>query len=75
MPDGSLKMEGNGKVKITLEIHGATYTAEEPRDDINAGALQELFSRLMVVASYPPTVIADAEGGRWECQYKLEGEI
>lgn len=52
-------------MKIELEMYGATYIAEMQNDDVTGDDLIELFSRLMVTAGYPPSVIllpGDDEG-------------
>ena len=55
-------------MKITLEIHGCIYTVEQCGNDYTADELKEVFSRLLVSATFPPSVIEDGEGS-WE--YKL----
>lgn len=52
-------------MRMELEIHGATYIAEVQNDDMTGDDVMELFSRLLVVAGYPPSVIllpGDDEG-------------
>lgn len=60
-------------MKITLEMHDQKYIFEAPQDDFNANEMKEIFSRLLVQATYPPCVIEPAEGGHFECEY-VEGE-
>lgn len=56
-----------GKTKITLEIYGDIYSAELEGCDYTADKLKDTFSRLLVQATYPPSVIEDAEeDGHWE---------
>lgn len=57
-------------MKITLEMNNSVYSVEEPGDDYNANELKEIFSRLLVQATFPPDVIEPAEGGCFECEYK-----
>ena len=52
-------------MRITLELHGCKYIVEETGDDFNAQEMKEIFSRLMVAATFPPSVIEDGEG-HWE---------
>lgn len=59
-------------MKITLELYDIKYTVEENRNDYTAGELKEIFSRLLVQASFSPSVIDPAEGGHYECDYKEE---
>lgn len=44
-------------VKITLEMYGNTYSVEEAKADTLADDLIELFTRLLVVVGFPPSVI------------------
>lgn len=46
------------------------YTFESPQDDYNSNEAKEIFSRLLVQATYPPSVIDPAGGGHYECEYK-----
>lgn len=57
-------------MKITLEMYDQKYTFEAPQDDFGADELKEIFSRLLVQATFPPNVIEPAEGGHFECEYK-----
>lgn len=59
-------------MKITLEMNDAIYTVEEPGNDYSANEMKEIFSRLLVQATYSPDVIELAEGGCFECNYKEE---
>lgn len=61
-------------MKLTLEMYDKTYSIESSSNDFNANELLEDFSRLMVVAGYPPNVILPADGGRYECEYKEDDE-
>ena len=58
-------------MKMELEMYDATYIAEMQNDDIPGDDLIELFSRLMVVAGYPPSVIHIPED---EGHYEYVGE-
>lgn len=53
-------------MKLTLELYDKKITAEENSDEHTAQQLKELFSRLLVVAGYSPSVIEDQDGGRYE---------
>lgn len=56
-------------MKITLELYHTRYTVETvipELDEFNGEELKELFSRLMVVAGYSPSVIDLEDGGRYE---------
>lgn len=55
-------------MKITLEIHGCTYSTQQDGHDYTADELKEVFSRLLVSATFPPSVIEDGEGS-WEYKY------
>lgn len=56
-----------GKIRITLEIYGNIYSAELEGCDYTADKLKDAFSRLLVQATYPPSVIESAEeDGHWE---------
>lgn len=57
-------------MKITLEINGDRYIYESESDDYHSGELKEIFSRMLVQATFPPDVIEPADGGCWECEYK-----
>ena len=57
--------------RITLEIHGSKYTAETPFSDNNADELLDIFKRLMVQATYPPSILSDEEGD-WEWHEKCD---
>lgn len=57
-------------MRITLEMHDEKYTFESQQDDYNSNEVKEIFSRLLVQATYPPSVIDPAEGGHYECEYK-----
>lgn len=57
-------------MRITLEMNDSRIIYESDKDDYNANELKEIFSRMMVQATYPPNVIDPAEGGHYECEYK-----
>ena len=60
-------------MKIILKIYDSRIVYESDKDDYTANELKEIFSRMMVQATYSPNVIEPAEGGHYECEYK-EGE-
>lgn len=60
-------------MKIALELHNTRYTVESDGDDFDGNELKELFSRIMVVAGYSPSVIELGDGGEYE--YVAEDEI
>lgn len=51
-------------MKITLEYYDNKYTVECP-DDYTADKVKDIFSRMLVQAGYPPSVIDNQEGGCW----------
>lgn len=57
-------------MRITLEMHDEKYTFESQQDDYTSSEVKEIFSRLLVQATYPPSVIDPAEGGHYECEYE-----
>lgn len=57
-----------------LEMYGVKHTYESESEDYSAEELKEIFSRLMVQATYPPSIIDLAEGGHFECEYKEDAE-
>lgn len=59
-------------MKITLEMYDSKYTYESDRNDYNANEIKEIFSRMLVQATFPPSVIEPAEGGHYECEYMEE---
>lgn len=64
-------------MKITLELYDNRYTVETinpKQNDFNGEELKELFSRLMVVAGYSPSVI-DLESDSGGYEYVGEDEI
>ena len=60
------------KMKIVLELYGRKYIFESEQNDYNANELKEIFSRLLVQATFSPDVIEPAEGGHFECKYVEE---
>lgn len=56
-------------MRITLESYGETYIFETDKDDYNASELKEIFSRMLVLASFPPDVLELSEGGHYECNW------
>lgn len=57
-------------MRITLEMYNNKYIYESDSEDYNANELKEIFSRMLVQATFPPDVIEPAEGGHYECEYK-----
>ena len=57
-------------MRIILEIYDSRIIYESDKDDYRADEMKEIFSRMLVQATYPPSVIEPAEGGHWECEYK-----
>ena len=55
-------------MRITLEQYESTYEVEIEQEDMSAGDLVELFTRILVVAGYPPSVIIpkDDEKGSYQ---------
>ena len=51
--------------KISLTLHGQTYTVEGLPWDIDGKELLREFTGLMVASGFAPTVLME-EGGRWE---------
>ena len=52
-------------MKIALEIEGMKISYEDDRNfDIDGGEIKDIFSRMLTVATYPPSVI-DADGGKY----------
>lgn len=60
-------------MKITLEYYDAKITYEEEGTDFSSVDLKEIFSRMLVQATFPPDVIDLKDGGKYECKY-IEGE-
>lgn len=61
-------------MKITLELYDKTYSVEGASDDLMGNDIVELFTRLMVVASFSPSIIRLSEDdGRYE--YVAENEV
>ena len=53
-------------------MYDSKYTYESDRNDYNANEIKEIFSRMLVQATFPPSVIEPAEGGHYECEYMEE---
>lgn len=60
-------------MKMLLQLHGAKYSIEKEGNDYYADELKEMFSRLLVCATFPPSVIESDDGGRYE--YVEEDEV
>lgn len=59
-------------MKIVLEMYDSKYTYESDKNDYDASELKEIFSRMLVQATFSPEVIEPAEGGRFKCEYVEE---
>ncbi len=59
-------------MRIVLEMYDSRIIYESDKDDYKADELKEIFSRLLVQATYPPSVIEPAEGGHWKCEYEKD---
>ena len=57
-------------MRITLEMYDSRIIYESDKDDYKANELKEIFSRMMVQATYSPDVIELADGGHWKCEYE-----
>ena len=57
-------------MRIILEMYDSRIIYESDKDDYTADKLKEIFSRMMVQATYSPDVIEPAEGGHWKCEYE-----
>ena len=57
-------------MKITLEMYDSRIIYESDKNDYTANEMKEIFSRMLVQATFPPDVIEPAEGGHYECEYK-----
>lgn len=54
-------------MKIIYESYGYRYTIESNSNEHDSSELKELFSRLLVVSGFPPSVIDDGEeSGKFE---------
>lgn len=60
-------------MKLTYEAYGTRYTVETDSDDHDAAELKEIFSKILVQAGFPPSVVELDDGG--EYQYVGEDEI
>lgn len=59
--------------RITFEYFDEVFTIELPQNDYDADELKEYFSRLLVLAGFPPSVIDTGEDGG-EYQYVGDDE-
>lgn len=57
-------------MKIILKIYDSRIVYASDKDDYTADEMKEIFSRMLVQATYPPCVIEPVGGGHWECEYK-----
>lgn len=53
-------------MKITFENYNAKYIFEDNDDEHNASYIKDIFSKMLVVAGFPPSVIDCIEGGKYE---------
>lgn len=60
-------------MKITFEQYGVKYTFEDNNDDHDASYIKDVFSRMLVVSGFPPSIIDCIEGGKYK--YVDEDEI
>lgn len=67
-------LDASKKLRITLESHGEKYVFESWSDDYNAGELLDIFKRMMVAATYSPSILS-AEDGRWEWISRGSSEV
>ena len=59
-------------MKITIEHEGTVVSAT--REIYTGDEAIELFTSMLVSLTFPPSVIRLADGGHYECTYKVEGE-
>ena len=59
-------------IKISLEMHGKKYTVEGLAWDSSAEDLIEMFTKLLVVAGFSPSVIIPKGGGKYVCDYDAD---
>ena len=64
-PDG-------GAMLLTLELYDTEYSIETDSNEHTAEELKEMFSRLLVVAGFPPSVV-ELDGGKYG--YVADDEI
>lgn len=50
-------------------MYNNRYTYESNSDDHTANEMKEIFSRMLVQATFSPGVIDLADGGHFECEY------
>ena len=58
-------------MKIILELYDQRCSIECPNEDIDSEKLKEMFSRLLVAAEFPPSVV-DGDGGEYKFVYDDE---
>lgn len=56
-------------MKITIEVYEKMYSFESSSNDYTSDQMKEVFTRMLVLCGYPPSVIETADGGRYECEY------
>ena len=56
-------------MKISLELYDKTCRVESERNEYRADELKEIFSRMLVLAGFDPSVIQCEDGGGYECKY------
>ena len=60
-------------MKLILELYDTRYIVENTSNDYDANELKEIFSKVMVAAGDPPSVIDLGDGGHYE--YVGDNEI
>lgn len=53
-------------MKITFENYNAKYTFEDNDNDHDVSYIKDIFSKMLVVAGFSPSIIDCIEGGRYE---------
>ena len=56
-------------MRITLEMYDDKYIYESNVDGYSANKIKEIFSRMLVQATFPPDVIELADGGCYKTEY------
>ena len=59
-------------MRLTLELEGSKYVYESNNEVYSVDELKEIFSRMLVQATFSPDVIDCSEGGHYECKYVEE---
>lgn len=56
-------------MKITIQVRKEIYSFESSSDDYTSDQMKEVFTKMLLLCGYPPSVIETADGGRYECKY------